>query len=72
MPDAIILERLELIEKRKNGDYRLVQDYFASPDGVPSEAIKKFHKQMIYWMRKLQQFCSTNLKVNKFFHVTGS
>ena len=38
--------RLEMIEK-KEGQWTVVQDYVTSPDGVPSEAIRKFHRQIL-------------------------
>lgn len=40
------LERLELIEKRKSR-YHPTGAYVSSPDGVPSEALKKFHEQLL-------------------------
>lgn len=40
------LERLELIEK-KGGRYRCSKDSVFSPDGVPSEAIRKLHEQIL-------------------------
>jgi uncharacterized protein (TIGR02147 family) len=40
------LERLDLIEKTKTG-YRVLQDFVASPSGIPSEAIRKFHRQVL-------------------------
>ena len=40
------LERLELIEK-KNGRYAVCEDSVFAPDGIPSDAVKKFHKQIL-------------------------
>ncbi len=40
------LERLEMIEKVK-GRYQVVADYVFSTDGVPSDALKKFHEQIL-------------------------
>lgn len=40
------LERLELIE-RKKGRYVVCADTVFAPDGIPSDAIKKFHKQVL-------------------------
>lgn len=40
------LERLELIG-RENGKYFAAHDYVSSPDGVSSDAIRKFHRQML-------------------------
>lgn len=40
------LERLELVEK-KDGRYQVTSDYVFSSDGVPSEAIRKFHRQVL-------------------------
>lgn len=40
------LERLKLIEVRSRG-YFPVQDYVASPEGVSSEAIRNFHRQVL-------------------------
>jgi uncharacterized protein (TIGR02147 family) len=40
------LARLELIEIHGK-QYRTNQDYVSSPDGVPADAIKKFHKQIL-------------------------
>jgi uncharacterized protein (TIGR02147 family) len=40
------LERLELIEQ-SGSSYKVLQDYVSSPSGIPSEAIKKFHRQIL-------------------------
>lgn len=40
------LERLEMIEK-KDGRWTPTEDYVLSPDGIPSDAIKKFHDQIL-------------------------
>lgn len=40
------LERLKLIEK-KGTQYRALQDYISTTDGIPSDAIKKFHSQIL-------------------------
>lgn len=50
VPEArIALERLErvgLIEKI-NGRLRVAEDYVMSPSGIPSEAIRNYHRQML-------------------------
>lgn len=40
------LERLGLIE-RKRGKITRLKDFIATPDGVPSSAIRKFHRQIL-------------------------
>lgn len=40
------LERAGLIE-RKNGKLKVTKDFVLSPDGIPSEAVRSFHKQML-------------------------
>jgi uncharacterized protein (TIGR02147 family) len=40
------LERLELVE-REGDRFKVTQDYVSSPDGVPSEAVRKFHEQVL-------------------------
>jgi uncharacterized protein (TIGR02147 family) len=40
------MERLQMIEKVR-GRYRPVNDFIHSPDGVPSEALRKFQKQFL-------------------------
>lgn len=40
------LERVGLLE-RKNGKRIVTKDYLISPDGVPSEAIRNYHRQML-------------------------
>jgi uncharacterized protein (TIGR02147 family) len=40
------LERVGLIE-RKGARFEVVRDYVLSPDGVPSEAIRSYHKQIL-------------------------
>lgn len=40
------LERLGLIEKKK-GRYRVVENYVMSPDGIPSEAVRNYHRQIL-------------------------
>lgn len=40
------LEQVGLVE-RKNGRYSVCRDYVLSPDGIPSEAIRNFHRQIL-------------------------
>jgi uncharacterized protein (TIGR02147 family) len=40
------LERVGLLE-RKNGKRVVTKDYVLSPDGIPSEAIRNYHRQML-------------------------
>lgn len=40
------LERLQLIEKRR-GRYAICSETVFAPDGVPSEAVRKFHRQVL-------------------------
>lgn len=40
------LEKLNLI-KKQNGRFVPVSDYVISPDGVPTEALKKYHEQIL-------------------------
>lgn len=40
------LKRLGLLEE-KNGVLRAAEDFTASPDGIPSDALKKFHRQLL-------------------------
>ena len=40
------MKRLELLEE-KNGKLTPTDGFTASPDGIPSEAIKKFHAQIL-------------------------
>lgn len=41
------LERLEMLERSKTGKLKPVKDFVASPDGIPSAAIRKFHRQIL-------------------------
>jgi uncharacterized protein (TIGR02147 family) len=41
------LKRLDLLAEEKNGDLRPTTGHSASPDGVPSDAIRKFHSQIL-------------------------
>lgn len=41
-----LLEKAELIE-RSGHEYTVVPDYVWSPDGVPSEAVKHYHRQIL-------------------------
>ena len=40
------LTRVGLLKKEK-GKYVTTQDYVVSPDGVPSEAIRNYHREML-------------------------
>jgi uncharacterized protein (TIGR02147 family) len=46
---SVALERLERVGllERKNGKRIVTKDYVISPDGVPSEAIRNYHRQML-------------------------
>lgn len=41
------LVRLEVLEKNVDGKYLIVKDFVLSPDGIPSDAIKKAHEQIL-------------------------
>lgn len=41
------LERLELIEKKPNGGYRVLQNWITGGGRVPSASVKKFHHQVL-------------------------
>jgi uncharacterized protein (TIGR02147 family) len=41
------LERLNLIRRTKSGKIRARHDLVFSPDGVPSDAVRKFHRQIL-------------------------
>jgi uncharacterized protein (TIGR02147 family) len=67
------LLRLELMEKTKGGKLKITGNYFADPKGTPSDALKKFHQQL---MQKAQtalftqglaerEFSSTIIAINK-------
>jgi uncharacterized protein (TIGR02147 family) len=49
------LERLGLIEK-KRGKYRVVENYVLSPDGIPSEAIRNYHRQVLEMASRALEF----------------
>jgi len=40
------LEQVGLVD-RKKGKYEICKDYVLSPDGIPSEAIRNFHRQIL-------------------------
>lgn len=41
------LMRLELLEKQADGCLKCTQTHLATPSGVPSEALRKFHRQLL-------------------------
>ena len=41
------LVRLEVLEQNSDGKYLIVKDFVLSPDGIPSDAIKKAHEQIL-------------------------
>lgn len=41
------LKRLDLLEESQEGRLSATDGFTASPDGIPSDAIKKFHKQVL-------------------------
>lgn len=41
------LLKLEMIEKDKLGKLRITGNYFADPHGIPSQALRSFHRQLL-------------------------
>jgi uncharacterized protein (TIGR02147 family) len=41
------LERVGLVERDRRGELRGVKDYVLSPAGIPSEAIRNYHRQIL-------------------------
>ena len=41
------LLKLEMLEKDKKGNLKLTGNFFADPRGVPSEALRHFHRQLL-------------------------
>lgn len=41
------MKRLELIEETQEGKLRPLESFTASPSGIPSEAIRRFHRQIL-------------------------
>lgn len=41
------LERVGLIERSLSGQYKIIKDFVFSPCGIPSEAIRHYHRQIL-------------------------
>jgi uncharacterized protein (TIGR02147 family) len=39
--------RLNLVRKSESGEWKPAEEYVSTPDGVPSDAIKNFHEQLL-------------------------
>jgi uncharacterized protein (TIGR02147 family) len=53
------LQRLGLVQNNESGQWETSNDYMISPDGIPSEAIRSFHRQMIQLSGRALEFDST-------------